>query len=56
MLTENTLGEYINEYENIDLKEEINQTNNAKFFGAYNKKFNRDCILKIIDKKIFHYK
>ena len=52
MLTKDTLGEYINEYENIDIKDEISETNNAKFFGAYNKKFNRDCILKIIDKKI----
>ena len=47
----NILGEYINEYDkDIQYKEEINETNNAKFFEAKNKKFNRYCILKVIDK------
>ena len=47
----NILGEYINEYDkDIQYKEEINETNNAKFLEAFNKKFNRYCILKVIDK------
>ena len=48
---DNILGEYINEYnKDIQNKEEINETNNAKFLEAFNTKFNRYCILKVIDK------
>ena len=52
MQTDDVLGQYKNDYDHINYKEEISETNNAKFFEAYNKKFDRNCILKVIDKKI----
>jgi len=45
------LGQYRNDYEDIYYNEEINETSNEKFFDAYNKPFDRRCILKVIDKK-----
>ena len=52
MQTKDVLGQYINEYDDINYKEEISETNNAKFYEAKNKKSERYCILKVIDKKI----
>ena len=45
------LGQYKNDYEEINNNEDF-ETNNAKFYEAYNIAFNRSCILKVIDKKI----
>jgi len=45
------LGQYKDDYEDINYIEEISETNNAKFYQAHNKLFNRNCILKVIDKK-----
>ena len=52
MNTNALLCQYRDEYDDINNKEEISETNNAQFYEAYNKKFNRNCILKVIDKKI----
>ena len=51
MSSNNILGQYKDDYEDINIIEEISETNNAKFYQAHNKLFNRDCILKVIDKK-----
>ena len=45
------IGEYIDEYEDIIELNEIYETNKEKYYEAYNKTFNRRCILKVIDKK-----
>ena len=49
MSIKDMLGNYINDYEDIHCLE--NETNKAKFYEAYNKKFDRNCILKIMDRK-----
>ena len=51
MSSKNMLGQYKDDYEDINYIEEISETNNAKFYQAHNKLFNRNCILKVIDKK-----
>ena len=49
MSIKDILGNYIDDYEDIHCLE--NETNKAKFYEAYNKKFNRNCVLKVMDKK-----
>ena len=43
------LGDYIKDYEDIHCLD--NETNKAKFYEAYNKKYNRNCVLKVMDRK-----
>ena len=50
MKTTEFLGEYKNEYKDAIPHENINETNKASFYEAYNISFNRKCILKVIDK------
>ena len=47
MTLKDILGQYIDEYEDIYESDEISETNKAKFYEAYNKKFDRYCILKV---------
>ena len=49
MSIKDILGNYINDYEDIHCLD--NETNKAKFYEAYNKKFNRNCVLKVMDRK-----
>ena len=44
------LGQYKNDYEDININDDF-ETNNAIFYDAYNIAFKRSCFLKIIDKK-----
>jgi len=53
MKIKDILGQYIDEYEDIYYYDEIYDTNKGKYYKAYNKKFDRNCILKVIDKKKF---
>jgi len=47
------LGQYIDEYEDIFYYDETYESKKEKYYEAYNKKFDRYCILKVIDKKKF---
>ena len=49
MSIKDILGNYIDDYEDIHCLD--NETNKAKFYEAYNKKFNRNCVLKVMDRK-----
>ena len=49
MSIKDILGNYIDDYEDIHCLE--NETNKAKFYEAYNKKFDRNCVLKVMDRK-----
>ena len=52
MSLKDILGQYIDEYEDIIIEsDEISETNNSEFYIAHNKKFDRSCILKVINKK-----
>jgi len=45
------LGQYRNDYEDINYNDVYDETSDTKFYNAYNKPFDRTCVLKIIDKK-----
>jgi serine/threonine protein kinase len=49
MSIKDILGNYIDDYEDIHLLD--NETNKAKFYEAYNQKFDRNCVLKVMDRK-----
>ena len=49
MSIKDILGNYIDDYEDIHCLD--NETNKAKFYEAYNKKFDRNCVLKVMDRK-----
>ena len=49
MSIKDILGNYINDYKDIHCLD--NETNKAKFYEAYNKKFDRNCVLKVMDRK-----
>ena len=49
MSTKDILGNYIDDYEDIHCLD--NETSKAKFYEAYNKKYDRNCVLKIMDRK-----
>ena len=56
MSIKDILGQYINEYEDIVDNYRFNSyynidTNKPKFYPAYNKALDRNCVLKVIDKK-----
>ena len=51
MSLKDILGQYIDEYEDINYNDEIYETNKEKYYELYNKKFDRSSILKVINKK-----